>query len=253
MKKGVAYVVVGLLAYIAFIVVMFPADRAYSYIKDTIPAATLYGITGTLWSGQAKAIKVDDNIYRSFQWKIKPWSVILGRIDVWWSFDNGDEWANGTAGFNLNEEVLLSNVEAQFPTSKINELIPTLPVELLGVLSVELDDALFDIVAMRFMEVYGTLTWNNANLPVISKAPLGNFSLHIETNEEFAITGLLEDNGEGPLSANGELQLNPDDSYQFNATFSPRDPKQTDLARGLRWLGRPDAQGQVSVNYSGTL
>ncbi len=252
MKKGLAYGAFVLLAYLVFLVASFPADRVYAYMKDSLEKTTLYGITGTVWSGAAKAAESDGRVFRTVRWGVRPWSVVLGRVDIRWSFDNGDAWGSGVAGLALDDTIKLRSLEALLPVSELQSFFPRLPAQLNGTLSIELDSAEYSPQEKRLSEAFGVVTWNNATVTVMEEASLGNFNMTLETNDD-GITGTLTDEGDGPLSADGLLLLKPDNAYQFNATFAARDPQRRDLVQGLRLLGRPDAQGAVKVDYSGKL
>ena len=77
----------------------------------------------------------------------------------------------------------------------------------------------------------------------------GSFEINFETTAD-GIKGVLKDT-DGPLQANGILMLKPDGSYQFTASFTPRDATRNDIKQAL--LGNPSPAGKITISRSGKL
>ena len=80
---------------------------------------------------------------------------------------------------------------------------------------------------------------------------VGSFEINFETTAD-GVKGVLKDI-EGPLQANGVIMLRPDGSYQFTASFTPRDARRNDIKQGLRFIGNPDPAGKVTTSQTGKL
>lgn len=250
MKKGLAYAAIGFLAYIIFAVVLLPADRVYGWIGQSLGAVKLYDVSGTIWSGAARGALIDGRPLRSVKWQIRPWSVFLGKVQIGWSFDNGDSWGKGVAALGMNKMLGLQDVQAQIPVSQLQPML-RLPVQLEGVLAVDVDDLDYDPATQLVTQATGIVTWNDAGVAKVTDASLGTFRLTV-TSEDDKILGQLQDGGEGPLSANGNLVLTPDRKWSFQGEVALRDPQRRDVANVLNLLGRPNAEGKIPLQQTGT-
>lgn len=251
MKKALAFGGVGFLAYLAFAVVLLPADRVYGWLGQSQTAVKLYDISGTFWSGAARGALIDGRSLRSVTWQVRPWSVFLGKVQIAWAFDNGDAFGKGVAALGMNKTLGLSNVQAQIPVSELQPLL-RLPVQLEGVLNVDVEDLDYDPATQRVSEATGVVAWNNAGVAKVTDTPLGTFRLTV-TSDEGKILGQLQDVGEGPLSAAGNLVLTPDRQWSFQGEVGLRDPQRRDVANVLNLLGRPNADGKIPLQQTGTL
>lgn len=254
MKQTVGYVTLGVCAYLIFTVVMFPADLAYVWLSSSLNNVALYDVKGTAWSGRAAAVRVGDRNFRGVAWDVRPWSVVLGRVDANVRFDNGESWAKGNLGLGLDKTLRMSGLDAQLAMSEIKPMLPKLPVDLGGLIAVNLESGHFDTAAKKLTDVTGNITWQNASLPMLNNLALGNFRVDLTTTNE-GIHGKFNDDGSGPLVAEGTLLLKPDNSYQLNGTLAARDKARADIANGIRFIpgAKPEPDGRVKVSFAGTL
>ena len=252
MKKVLGYVALGVCAYVAFVIALFPADRAYAFVRSQLGDTLLYDVRGTVWHGKAAAVQVGGQTLRAVRWSVAPWTVLLGRVDVDLAFDSGESWGNGTLGLGVNKVLQVRDLELQLPGAEVRSLLPRITVPLAGVFTVTLQEGRFNPETRQVQDLRGAVTWHNAALDMPNAPPLGTFRVDLEPGAE-GIVGSLKDTGEGPLVAQGTLLLKPDNTYQFTGNFMPREAGRTEIAQGLMFLGRPDAEGRVKVNYNGAL
>jgi hypothetical protein len=251
-KKILAYVALGVCVYLVFVIALFPADRAYSFAKPMLGNVKLYDVKGTLWRGRAAAAVVNGTAYRALTWRIAPWTVLLGRVDVDMSFDSGDRWAHGVVGLGIDKALHFRNLEAQMPARDLRSFVPRMMVPLAGVLSVRLEKGHYDPATGALGDLLGFVTWHEAALDMPNAIPLGAFRIDLQPGAD-GVNGTLKDSGEGPIVAQGTLLLKPDSSYQFNGAIAPRDTTRRDIVQALNFIGRADNDGRVKVSYSGKL
>ncbi len=254
MKKITSKIALALLVFIIFIIVQLPIGQAYALLSGQLGNVQLYEYEGTVWQGKAKALDVDNQRFQNIEWQLKPWSVVLGRLNIDWSFDNGDAYGSGTAGLGLLGGVIkLSSVTANLPSSMVQPYLPDMPVKLGGVFNVELDELYYDKSTAVLRSIEGQFVWRNAAVTVLNEMPLGEFQFTMTTDDS-GIVGQLKEAETSDLLAAGQLLLATDNSYQFDATLKVRNPAQRrDLAQGISFIGRQDAEGQIKLNYSGQL
>ncbi len=53
MKSALRYLVLGVVAYLFFLVATLPANFAYRHLADRLKPTVLASLSGTIWSGRA--------------------------------------------------------------------------------------------------------------------------------------------------------------------------------------------------------
>jgi len=250
-------IVIALLVFIIFFVMQFPARHAYALLVDPGSDIQLYEPEGTLWHGKAKALAFNNQHFQNFEWQLKPWSIVLGRLNVSWSFDNGEAYGNGTVGLGLGRSIKLSSVKANLPGAMVQPYLSHVPAKLGGVFNVDIDELYYDAATAdttaTLRSIKGQIIWHHAAMTVLNELALGEFQLNMTTDES-GIVGLLKEIENSDLLAEGRLFLTTDKNYKIDATLAVRHPGQRrDLSQGLSFLGRPDEKGQYKMSYSGQL
>jgi len=252
-KKIASKLSLVLLVFIIFLVMQFPAGQAYALLAGQLGNVQLYEPEGTLWQGKAKALDVENQRFQNIEWQLKPWSIVLGRLNIDWSFDNGDAYGSGTVGLGLGSVIKLSDVKASLPSTMVQPYLPDMPATLGGAFSVGLSELYYDKSTAVLESIEGKIVWQNAAITVLNEMPLGEFQFTM-TTEESGIVGHLKEADTSDLLAEGQLLLATDNSYKFDATLKVRNPAQRrDLSQGMSFIGRMDEKGQIKLNYSGQL
>ena len=240
----------GLLAYVVFLVLTFPAARVYVYWKaqDDAPAGlALAGISGSVWNGRADMAVIDGQRFQAVTWQLHPWAILTGRVAADWSLKVDDGFGRGEAAAGLGGGLTLDAVEAKLPIAQLpgRTLAALRPS---GTLNLNLRDVEWDGAAL--VSATGRLVWSGAGVNLIQDLALGDLALDLETTDG-EVKGVLADAG-GPLEATGLLTLKADGSYEFTASLAARgnDPK---LLQALRTLGRVGPDGKVQVTNKGTM
>lgn len=245
------YLLIGLLAYLVFLVVQFPADRAYAMWK-TGPGAqqkvVLSGLSGTVWQGSAQQALIDGQRLQGLEWHLKPWTVLFGKLSLDYEVRLDDGFLRGSLAADPQGAVAFDALEAKLPLAQlsIKALAALRPA---GVVNLNLQDV--DWNGQALLSAQGRVVWTGAGINLFQPLQFGDLALTLETRDD-AVVGQLSDGG-GPLQADGLLTLKPDGSYQFSGSFAARDGTQSPLGRALKSLGRPGADGRIQVSQSGTL
>jgi len=246
-KRAGAYPLLGLLAYLFFLVWTLPADRAVAMVRKQLPQLQLSGVTGTAWSGRAAALQYKTQQLSRFQWHLNPFALITGRVEFDFTFDGGGRTGMATLARRLGGALVLSDAQATLPMAEVAPLLGA-PLPLNGLLEAKLDE--LTAVGGMVQSATGELHWRQAAITEPAQK-LGDFSAQIVT-EDAGIRAQIRDEG-GPLQLEGTLRLINDGNYQFNARAAVRDPQQAMLRQVLQAAGRQEPDGRVVLEYSGHL
>ena len=80
MQNRWRWLALGVGAYLAFVLVSFPAGTAYTWFAP--PDLMLTGIQGTLWKGRAAAGTVGDLALRDINWDIHVLRLLIARLSA---------------------------------------------------------------------------------------------------------------------------------------------------------------------------
>jgi hypothetical protein len=249
MKAWQRYLGLGILAYVIFLVVTFPAVRAYPLLKESLAPLALYDLEGSLWSGRAGTADIGPYRLGKLSWESRAWKLLLGRMEFAWASAQDAGQGRGVVTRGLSGKLHFSETKANLPMAEFGVFIPGLPVQPLGVLRIELSE--MDISDNKVQAAEGTVMWENAGFLTPQPVTLGTLAMTVNTVDS-GIKGTLLDKG-GALQAQGVVMLKNDGSYQVTGTLGSRDSGQPQIQQALALLGAPDAAGKVAVNWSGLL
>jgi len=245
------YVLIGLLAYVVFLLVQFPADRAYAWWKAGPGAqqpVVLSGLSGTVWQGRAQRARIDGQHLQGLAWHFKPWTVLLGKLELDYEVRLHDGFMRGVMAADPQGAVSFEALEAKLPLAQLS--LPAITaLRPSGVVNLNLQNV--DWNGEALLSAQGRVVWSGAGISLLQPLQFGDLALTLETRDDTVI-GELSDAG-GPLQAEGLLTLKADGSYQFAGSFAAREGAQSPLGRALSALGRPGADGRIPVNRSGRL
>lgn len=249
------YLVLGVLVYVIVLILNFPAERAYAYWKNSASTSrdfSLAGIGGSVWSGSADVGIIQGQSVEDIEWSLRPWSLLLGRVGLSWSFklsNPGEDrgYGQGITSMGLDGSMNFPRMETRVPAVMIAEMAGMAALKPSGTVSLNLKDVEWD--GLNLVSATGRVVWNSAGVSMIKPVSFGDLSMDLET-EDNSIKGVISDSG-GPLSIEGLLTLGSDGTYQVNGSLSARND--VDIQNALRALGRAGPDGRVKVNYSGKL
>jgi general secretion pathway protein N len=246
-------VALGLLAFLATLLLHAPASLVYAWSRGAKPAtggAVLHGVHGTLVAGGFTGLTVNNRpLLGEGRWALHPWWLPLLRLSA--DFEvGGDTVIRVGVSRAVFGKLRLSGLNA---AGNVKALLgslgqPALPVDgqaRLELPVIRLDDG-------RPVEARGTaeiqnLAWTLAREPL----PLGSFTADLSTDDK----GIRVDmtSGPGALELSGAATLAPDQAYDLHLQLRPRPQAPEQLLTLVRSLGQPDAQGWYHVRRNGSL
>ncbi len=249
MKRGLAYLGLGLGMYLVFLVTTLPAPWAYSWAQTRLGGVVLSGLSGSVWDGRAVTAQLGQTRLEKFHWQLNPWALLFGRLGADLEFAYRDEPAALSVSRGFGGRWHFSDVALRMPARALESWLRLPAAELSGVLDVQLDKLVID--QGRITTAQGVMAWNNAAVVKPVTADLGGFTVTLDNADE-GIKGVLKDQG-GAVQADGVLNLKPDGNYDFTGTLVSGDPRQPAIAQGVQLFGQPGGDGRVKLSIQGAL
>lgn len=246
MKRG-ALVAAGAAAFLVFLVARIPATQVASRLP---PGAALSGVSGTIWSGQARALAVNGRPFGALTWSCRPWRLILLRWSCGFTLAPPGGSVTGDVSGNFGGALAAHDVRGRIPIS-LFEGIAT-PRGWSGELEFDVGEVTF--ANRRPSSASGTLTLRQLRAPGANGQLLGDFELVVGegTVGGEALNGRLRDLG-GPLHVRGAIELNEDGRYLLSGEAAPGPGAGPAIFDTLGFLGAPDSQGRRPFTIEGTL
>jgi len=250
MKKIIKYGLFGLAVYLLALLILFPADRAYSLVRDRVGVPLeLYQVTGSVWNGhvaraRSAAVSIDDIDWR---WHVLP--LFTGRIELGLTIAGSPAPLQLVVGRYMDGSFYIHDDGQGLPLAELEHLLNPQPLGLKGTVMLDLDD--IRLAPGRLTDVNGDVTWQHAGLGDPVNIDVGDLAATVTTKDN-VVQATVKDQG-GPLAVDGQFMLMPDSTYRLTMTLMVKDSSRTDLTQSLRLLGTPNRDGKVSVSRRGRL
>ena len=247
------YLLVGLAAYVIFMLALTPANLVYTLSKEKLdalsPPIKIYGLEGSVWSGRMQRLEYNQQSFNQLQWDLHPSGLLLGGVEASLAFNKGSMEFQGDVRRSFWGTMTISDVQGMIRASDLMAMVGMSAIKLEGDFALNLDQlTLKDKIPVS---AQGTLTWNRAASRFPFNLDLGELMIEFEDVSE-GVSAKLSDKG-GPLEVAGDLLLKQDGNYQFNAVFVPRPGSNPQLVRTLMMMGPPNAQGKFEVKKQGNI
>ena len=247
-----SWIALGLGAYVAFTLAMFPAGTALRWFGP--PGIAFAGVSGTLWNGSAATSTLDGFTLEGMRWRVRPLPLLLGRVaaNVEARIPDGFVAGNVTAS---PSSVELRDFRGATSLPALAGLLPVRDMR--GQASVGLDRLVLEngwpSAAVGEIKVAGL-----ESLPLIPDGsgaylPLGDYTISFTPAAEGTLAAQFVDNG-GPLEVAGTVMVDASRTYTLDALVEPRAGAPEQLVEGLRVMtAEPDAEGRRRLNLTGSL
>lgn len=251
MKHWLRYSILGIVVFALTLTAQFPIRLAYD-LAGAFPARGplvphLYGLEGTLWSGNASLFSLGHTPIGALQWHNRPWWLLAGQWVTHWHLNTDEGGLEGNMHVGARG-ITLEDVRGEIPLSTIMPLLPHCPVMMGGHLSVAMESVYVELSGGG--KAQGSVVWYGAEISLPQPLPLGNLRLTLQPQEGAEVVGRLSDEG-GPLELSGEMRFYPDGRYRINALLNTRPSAPPELGRVLALLGKSDAQGRYRLVDAG--
>jgi len=211
MKDSWRLAVVGVTAFVLFIVLSAPAAKLVPWLQPQLPRMQLIGISGSLWSGRAQQLNAGGVQFSDVHWHLRPLALFAGALSVAVDAQLRGQPLRAHAGLGFFSGAYVADATGRMPAADLLFLTGMQLVELGGQVEFDIDE--MTGIGQGFPAVAGTVSWAPAQVVAPLELDLGKAQL--QTRIEGGVTrGQLTASG-GALAVTGDVTFNPDGSYQL--------------------------------------
>lgn len=237
----------GLILYLIFLAVLFPAGLAWSLAQKDLPGLKLSGIEGSLWKGSASHAYYRNEPLGRLEWRLSPWALISARPGADIHLQRDGESFEATIRQAEDNGLLASNLRLSLHGETLRNW--TAPYLLHGEIKAELSS--LNYRPGKQIQAEGRITIDNAEVEGPQSLALGRIDARIEPAAEGS--ELTFENKDSPLDMKGNIRVNPNGNYRVTAGVLNRDKRRKDIIEALKVMGKQDATGRTQLSYYGRL
>ena len=223
-----------------------PARWAMPWIEPHLHGLQLQQVHGSLWQGDAdQVLSRDGTRLGKVHWQLSR-RALLGESALQLEFSGPALSFSGSARQLRDQKMELHDVTARADVGRLGLTAPSTFGQPSGILILDVSHALLQ--GGWPLELQLTARWEQAAAHTLNgEVAFGTLALQAQSRNGI-IQAQLHDLGDGPLAANGQLQLSPL-GWRLDATLASRqtDPR---LDRWLAQFGAPAADGSVQIHQT---
>jgi general secretion pathway protein N len=250
MRLTTQLIAVGVGAYLAFALALFPAATAYRWFAPE--EIRLAGIQGTVWSGRAELGAGAGVALRDVRWAVRPAALAGGRAAARFQARLAGGFIQGEVRAGL-ADVRLLDLQASTRLATLRGVLPL--ADTTGLASLMLEK--LELVDGWPVNAAGELRIAELEVTPLflgegDMIPLGGYRLSFRDTGGRGLLADINDSG-GPLEVEGVLELGLDRAYRLEGFVRARPEASPDLVQGLEFMtADPDAAGRRPVSITGT-
>jgi len=249
MKQVTKLSITAFIAYVIFLVVTFPAARAYGFFAEQLPPSVkFYGFKGSVWSGTADLVTLASQQYRNASWHFQPKSLFFGQALFQVDLDNGQSQLKGGVGVSISGNIVLKDVFIQQELVDIQALM-----QVSAMVGGKISGRVENLVASRnkVTDAVANFILQDTALLLPRRTEWGNYKVGIDKPASETVIK-IDDQG-GPLLANGLITIDEQNQYDVSLAVGAASGASNDLIHGIELFGRAGSDGKTRLKYSGSL
>lgn len=235
----------GLIVFLAVMVVTFPARVAYTWFAPA--ELQLSGIEGSIWNGSAAEGFAAGAYIQNINWQFKPMALLSGNLAYQTSSNPASGTMNSEVAVGLGGELTLSRLTGNLPLDLVHPAFQQNGIR--GDIALQFDS----VVISNGMPstVVGSVTIEDFFVPDLSTSTLGDFRADFQMIDG-NVVGSVEDIA-AVIDVAGTINLNADRSYTFIGTVAPTSATPASIVNQLPYLGSANERGQHDFRFEGQL
>ena len=244
-KENIKYILAIVALYVFFLIINLPASIIISNLS--LPSNIKFSsVTGTIWSGKARQVKVSGIKLGLVNWELHPFSLLIGNLSADIYIANNKQYIETEISISSSGKIDLEETRFSIDLSSLQPLTYGMPVSYSGKVSGYFPVSYF--YKNHHVGVNGKLSLNSIEMISPQQQSFGDFTVNFRAEKEGATSGRVKDSG-GALNVEGQLTLSKLGLFNLSAKISARD-KNSSLAQMIGFFGRKDASGSVQLNNS---
>ncbi len=253
--KMLGYIALGLVSYLVFMLLLFPAAP----VIDRIPLApvSLTGVSGQLWSGDVARVEVPNDSLptgpdtfelENISWRLAPMKLLTGAGAANVSFEAYGGTGEGLLAQGFSGGMSVEEFIYESSGKSLSVLLEPF-VKIGGVLNLKIVE--MQMINRQPQSLEATITWKNATLeePLITK--LGEVELNIKPSGEKHIATISSSGGQLDISGKADVEKNGD--FKSDITIKPQKGAPQVVTDMLRGIARPSSDGSYKLRRSGNI
>ncbi len=156
-------IAVGILAYLFFLVALFPINMAHKLIKPEGLPVEIVGLTGTLWDGGA-VLKHPSAGRVDLDWRLHPSSLLMGSLNVDIDLKSPVVRLNGNAKVGAGRVLELNNIDGYLTSDVVNGVLRSQRTQIEGDLELSKANLVYDLGQRKAELAEGRLVWQGGNV-----------------------------------------------------------------------------------------
>ncbi len=245
MRAKIGWIIGGILVFLFFLIAYMPASQITTRLSlpDNI---ALYGVSGTLWDGDAEQVVIDGLPIDNVQWHVHPLWLLMGDLHVTVKGGNmrsadAISFAGPlTTGLFSTDRISASNFTAYVPVDRVLAQVSLpLPVNASGRFKLTLQTLDYD---GQCNELNGQGSWLNAAVAG-TQGPIdfGTYNASLSCADGNFVVNVEEPNKLGlSMQAQADAQFT---DITVEGRFKPDQDLPKEVHQAARFFGQPDSNG----------
>jgi len=247
MRSPVVLAALGALLFVVFLVVLWPAQVAVSWLVPD--GAVLAGVNGTVWSGSATRVRIGVMDVGGLRWEARPLSFLA--LSPTWRLEASrpDGFARGTVAVRGATDLRVTQLELGTTLDALSRWINLAGTR--GNLSARVDEAELD--SGRLTALAGQVSLDSVQPLGLRDADLGAFRIDVPPGQSGPFSGTVTAVS-GPLVLeDARIDVQQDGRFIVEGLVAAKADAPQVIAQGLQFLGQADARGFRRFRQEGAL
>lgn len=246
----------GLLAYVISLLVLFPLSPIIDRIEPQIKPVSLAGVHGKVYRGQIDVVKYEDDLLplelSNVAWSLSPSTLLKGGAGASISYDGYGGSGAGQVLRKWNGNLAISDFSFD---AVAKEFEPLLPIPGLATFTGKLTGDISTLVLENQLlaTFIGDIAWDDASITSdFFSAKLGTVSIDVEpTGDKQHIAKLSASGGE--LDIDGTIDMTQNGDFTADVLITPTATTSTQILNNLRRMARPESGGRYRYTQKGNV
>jgi general secretion pathway protein N len=236
----------GLLVYLLFMLIGFPAQKGARFLQQQVDGLVLHKVSGTLFSGRAGQLEVQGIDLGPVSWSLRPAALLTGRLEYRLDFAGPQIEGGGYAGIGLSGAIYGRELQTALQPDPLINHFSAIPVQTAGVVMVRAER--FKLVDGFPRDLSGKIDWRDASILDPVSLELGDVALDLNGADD-ALTGQISNNGQTRLS--GGFSLTPARDYRLDLDLVPGPDTPSEVVEMLAGFAESLPGGSYRISDAG--